>query len=100
MITIFCDFRQVWAKELAFFSKTNVMMKFLQKLSVYSFCKKTAIFPNFFGENIVKILSSVSDRVAIWQPSKIYPNFGVPCNEKTWYINGHLENITAIWNIW
>jgi hypothetical protein len=28
MITIFCDFRQFWAKKLAFFSKTNVMINF------------------------------------------------------------------------
>jgi hypothetical protein len=34
MITIFCDFCQFSAKILAFFSKTNVMIKFLQKLSV------------------------------------------------------------------
>jgi hypothetical protein len=27
MITIFCDFRQFSAKKLAFFSKTNVMIK-------------------------------------------------------------------------
>jgi hypothetical protein len=32
MITIFCDFRQFSAKKLAFFSKTNVMIKFLQKV--------------------------------------------------------------------
>jgi hypothetical protein len=34
MITIFCDFCQFSAKKLAFFSKTNVMIKFLQKLAV------------------------------------------------------------------
>jgi hypothetical protein len=34
MITIFCDFRQFSAKKLAFFSKINVMIKFLQKLAV------------------------------------------------------------------
>jgi hypothetical protein len=34
MITIFCDFCQFSAKKLAFFSKTNVMIKTLQKLAV------------------------------------------------------------------
>jgi hypothetical protein len=32
MITIFCDFCQFSAKKLAFFSKTNVMIKIFQKL--------------------------------------------------------------------
>jgi hypothetical protein len=31
MITIFCYFRQFSTKKLAFFSKTNVMINFLQK---------------------------------------------------------------------
>jgi hypothetical protein len=34
MITIFCDFRQFSAKKLAFFSKTNVKINFLQKIVV------------------------------------------------------------------
>jgi hypothetical protein len=34
MITIFCDFQQFSAKNLAFFSKTNVMVKFLHKLAL------------------------------------------------------------------
>jgi hypothetical protein len=33
MITIFCDFCQFLEKKLAFFSKTNVMIKFLQKVA-------------------------------------------------------------------
>jgi hypothetical protein len=33
MITDFCDFYQFLAKKLAFFSKTNAMIKFLQKLA-------------------------------------------------------------------
>jgi hypothetical protein len=33
MITIFCDFRQFWAKKLAFFSKTNVMITIFAKTS-------------------------------------------------------------------
>jgi hypothetical protein len=42
MITIFCDFSQFSAEKMAFFSKTNVMMKFLQKIAVVS--AKNAIF--------------------------------------------------------
>jgi hypothetical protein len=54
MITIFCDFRQFTAKKLAFFSKTNVLIKVLQKLAAV--CAKNArLFANFFGENIIKI---------------------------------------------
>jgi hypothetical protein len=34
MIIIFCDFYQFSAKKLGFFSKTNVMITFLQKLAV------------------------------------------------------------------
>jgi hypothetical protein len=33
MITIFCDFCLFSAKKLAFFSKTNVTIKFLQKVA-------------------------------------------------------------------
>jgi hypothetical protein len=35
MITIFCDFRQFSAKKLAFFSKTNVMIKILHILALF-----------------------------------------------------------------
>jgi hypothetical protein len=35
MITIFCDFRQFSAKKLAFFSKTNVMIKCLHNLALF-----------------------------------------------------------------
>jgi hypothetical protein len=34
MITIFCDFRQCSAEKLAFFSKTNVMIKILHYLAL------------------------------------------------------------------
>jgi hypothetical protein len=34
MITIFCDFCHFLAKKLAFFSKTNVMIKFLEIIRV------------------------------------------------------------------
>jgi hypothetical protein len=35
MITIFCDFSQFSAKKLAFFLKTNVMIKSFQNLSLF-----------------------------------------------------------------
>jgi hypothetical protein len=50
MITIFCDFRQFSAKKLAFFSKTNVMIKILHILALFRI--KNA---NFFAEFLAKI---------------------------------------------
>jgi hypothetical protein len=44
MITMYCDFCQFSAKNLAFFSKTKVVIKFLQKLAVV-----WAIFLNYIG---------------------------------------------------
>jgi hypothetical protein len=35
MITIFCNFSQFSAKKLAFFSKTNVMIKILHNLVLF-----------------------------------------------------------------
>jgi hypothetical protein len=35
VITIFCDFQQFSAKKLAFFSKTNVMIKVLHNLALF-----------------------------------------------------------------
>jgi hypothetical protein len=52
MITIFCDFCQFSAKKLAFFSKANVMIKFLPKIAVHSLSKKRHFFAEKFGENI------------------------------------------------
>jgi hypothetical protein len=57
MITIFCDFSQFLAKKLAFFSKTNVMIIFSKFSFVLS--QKRQFFANFFGENILKIITSV-----------------------------------------
>jgi hypothetical protein len=49
MITIFCHFLPFLAKILAFFSKTNVMMKFVQKLTLN--CAKTSnVFATFFQQ--------------------------------------------------
>jgi hypothetical protein len=35
MLTIFCDFCQFSAKKLAFFSKTNVMIKLMHNLALF-----------------------------------------------------------------
>jgi hypothetical protein len=56
MITIFCDFSLFSAKKLAFFSKTNVMINFFQNLALFGV--KNA---KFFGENILKIITSVPE---------------------------------------
>jgi hypothetical protein len=58
MITIFCDFRQFSAKKLAFFSKTNVMIKISHILDLF-WVKNSNYFAKFFGENIFKIITSV-----------------------------------------
>jgi Na+/melibiose symporter-like transporter len=58
MITIFCDFCQFWAKKLAFFSKTNVMIKILHNLALF-IVKNANFFASFFCENIFKIITSV-----------------------------------------
>jgi hypothetical protein len=60
MITILCDFREFSAQKLAFFSKTNVMIKFLHNLALFR-VKDANFFAEFFGENILKIITSVPD---------------------------------------
>jgi hypothetical protein len=52
MITIFRDFRHFLAKKLAFFSKTNVLIKFLQNLAL--FWVKNANFLLIFSAKIFK----------------------------------------------
>jgi hypothetical protein len=59
MITIFCDFWQFSAKKLAFFSKTDVMIKFLHNLALF-WVKNANFFAEFFGENVLKIITSVT----------------------------------------
>jgi hypothetical protein len=57
MITIVCDLRQFSAKKMAFFSKTNAMIKLLHNLALL--CVKNAnFFAEFFGKNIFKIIAS------------------------------------------
>jgi hypothetical protein len=57
MIAIFCDFCQFSETKLAFFSKTNVMITFCKNSSGLS--KNANIFAKYFGENILKIITSV-----------------------------------------
>jgi hypothetical protein len=52
MITISCNFRQLSAKNLAFFSKTNVMIKILHNLAL--FWAQNAIFLLNFSAKIFK----------------------------------------------
>jgi hypothetical protein len=47
MITIFCDFRQFSTKKLAFFSKTNVMIKTLHNLALFWVEKRQFFCWNF-----------------------------------------------------
>jgi hypothetical protein len=49
MITIFCDFSQFSAKKLAFFSKTNIMIKILHNLALLR-VKNANFFAIFFGK--------------------------------------------------
>jgi hypothetical protein len=58
MVTILCDFRQFLAKKLAFFSKTNVMIQILHNLALFQ-VKNANFFAKNFGENILKIITSV-----------------------------------------
>jgi hypothetical protein len=59
MITIFRNFCQFSGKKLAFFSKTNAMIKIFHNLALFRV--KNANFSQFFGENIFKIITSVPD---------------------------------------
>jgi hypothetical protein len=58
MIIIFCDFWQFSAKKIAFFSKTNVMIKILHNLALF-WVKNAYFFAKCFGKNIFKIITSV-----------------------------------------
>jgi hypothetical protein len=48
----------IFGEKMAFFLNTNVMVNFFQNLAL--FCVKNAnFFAKFFGENILKIITSV-----------------------------------------
>jgi hypothetical protein len=61
MITIFCDFRQFSAEKLAFFSKTNVLIKIVHNLTLF-WVKNANFFAENIRENILKIITSVPGR--------------------------------------
>jgi hypothetical protein len=53
MTTIFCDFRQFWAKNLAFFTKTIVMIQIFAHFR-FGLSKKTPIVSPKFLAKIFK----------------------------------------------
>jgi hypothetical protein len=53
MITIFGDFCQFWAIKLAFFSKSNVMIKNLHNLALFG-VKNSNFFAIFFAKIFLK----------------------------------------------
>jgi hypothetical protein len=55
------------AKKLAFLSKTNVMIKFLHNLALF-WVKNANFFAEFFGENILKIITSVPGGIRSHDP--------------------------------
>jgi hypothetical protein len=83
MITIFCDFCLFSAKKLAFFSKTNVMITIFPK-TISSLSKKRQFFAaKFFGENILKIITSVPGDGKNWFPK-------IRCNGEPLWFGGRL----------
>jgi hypothetical protein len=61
----FLRFSTIFGKKLAFFSKTNVMIKILHDLALF-WVKNANIYAKFFGENIFKIITSVPDWARIF----------------------------------
>jgi hypothetical protein len=70
IITIFGDFSQFTAKKKVFFSKTNVMIKFLQKLAVV-LSKKRQYFRQIFRRKYLKIITSVPGHTGLERNSLI-----------------------------
>jgi hypothetical protein len=60
----FLRFSTIFGEKMAFFSKTNVMIKILQNLA-FLWVKNANFFNEFFGENISKIITSVPGHAAI-----------------------------------
>jgi hypothetical protein len=56
----FLRFFSIFGEKLAFFSKINVMIKILHNLALF-WVKNVNFFAKFFGENILKIITSVPD---------------------------------------
>jgi hypothetical protein len=59
MITIFGDFSQFLAKKWCLSQKTNAMIKYVFAKSGSGLSKNANIFVKFFGENILRIVTSV-----------------------------------------
>jgi hypothetical protein len=74
MITIFCDFCQFSAKKLAFFSKTNVMIKIFQKLDAV--LAKNVNVCN--GPNLTKTSYSSSKKCIFWRKKIVKIKTSVP----------------------
>jgi hypothetical protein len=55
----FLRFFPIFGEKIGIFSKTNVMITILHNLALFGV--KNAIFTEFFGENILKIITSVPD---------------------------------------
>jgi hypothetical protein len=76
---------QFSAKKFAFFSKTNVMIKFFNSLALF-WVKNANFFAEFFGENIFKIVTSVPGKIGSWAPTyeseyDIFTYIGRPSRE-------------------
>jgi hypothetical protein len=65
MITIFCDFRQYSAKQLAFFLKP-MLWSFFHNLHCFVLSQKRHFSANLFGENIFK-----NHSIGSWQTIKL-----------------------------
>jgi hypothetical protein len=74
MITIFCNFRQFSATKLAFFSKTNVMIKFLQKLAVV-WAKNTNIFAKILAKIFLNHNIGSENFGIVWSVRSVRWNF-------------------------
>jgi hypothetical protein len=64
MITIFGDFWKFSAKKLAFFSKTNIMIKILHNLALF-WVENANFFAKIFGENLK------NHNIGPWSPCAI-----------------------------
>jgi hypothetical protein len=93
MITIFAIFANLRQK-IGVFSKTNVMIKCFAKTSS-TLSKNANIFAKFFGENILKIITSVPRNgkcwYILWPFGNILRPFGI--------FYGHLLTMVVIWYI-
>jgi hypothetical protein len=69
-------------RKIDFFSKTNVMIKILQSLPLF-WVKNANFFAEFFGENILKIITSVPDLTTHNTVSRDYTDRG-PKSNRNW----------------